>query len=212
MDGSLVSTIAALPSGAILVAGTGKLVSRTTFQRTLVRLELPVRLTAPLSWLLPIAEIAVGIVMVPLGGPIAATGLLLLGTLFAAAGSLAVAGHVDVECNCWGMTGRGSSLGWKQVVHLPLWIAGAVYFAVVERPPSYVTTAALGLVVASATQATRAATRLRTARSDFLATTTDRAYSVALSAGTPPAGSFARTNTMKRSPHTRGVPEPDFSR
>jgi hypothetical protein len=54
-----------------------------------------------------------------------ATAILVLGATFALAGLIALLRKEQIRCNCFGLDSRGSYLGFRQMLALPAWLAGA---------------------------------------------------------------------------------------
>lgn len=86
-----------------LVAGVGKLADHAQFRRALVAFGVPARVSAPLGWLLPLAELAVAVALVPTATAWwGALGALALLAVFVAAIGLNLGRGRKPECRCFG--------------------------------------------------------------------------------------------------------------
>jgi hypothetical protein len=74
----------------------------------------------------PAAEVvtAVGLLLLP-GAIWPRVGVAVLAVMFAVAGGLALRRDEPVSCACFGATG-GASLGWRQILLLPVWLIATV--------------------------------------------------------------------------------------
>jgi hypothetical protein len=116
--------VSGLVSGALMLAGLAKLRAPAEFAETLAQLRVPRGLRRVTRYAVPGAELAVaaGLLVLP-GAYLPIAGLAGLGTAFAVAGALALRADRPVRCSCFGAT--GGTLGLRQVLLLPLWLAAA---------------------------------------------------------------------------------------
>lgn len=125
---SVVATIAA----AILVsAGIAKLAAPSGLQRTLAQVGIPVGPLRRGGGLLGLVEVATALLVCVTAGILAATLLVVLGSIFALLGAYALLTGSNVPCNCFATVRSESRLGLRQILWLPAWLvaAGAVAFA-----------------------------------------------------------------------------------
>lgn len=99
-----------------VLAGPAKLVDQPGFRSALERFGAPKPLVGPLSRLIPLAELAVGVALLA-GGTSrwGATGALLLLAVFTGALSLNLARGRRPECRCFGQL-RSSRISWSTVI------------------------------------------------------------------------------------------------
>ncbi len=99
-----------------LVAGLAKLADRAGSKQALVGFGLPARLAAPLGILLPLAELAVAVTLIPLAtawwGALGALALLLL---FVVGIGINLARGRKPDCHCFGQL-RSSPAGWSTLL------------------------------------------------------------------------------------------------
>src|SRR5215208_6830515 len=100
-------------AGVFAGAGFAKLADRTGSRQAMVDFGLPAALANPLTILLPLAELAVALALIPastaLWGAVGALALLLI---FIAGISLNLAGGRKPECHCFGQL-HSAPAGWK---------------------------------------------------------------------------------------------------
>src|SRR5437588_2733952 len=99
-----------------VVAGLAKLADRAGSQQALLGFSVPARLVAPLSVLLPLAELAVAVALIPTAsawwGALGALALLLL---FVAAIGYSLAHGRTPDCHCFGQL-HSAPAGWATLV------------------------------------------------------------------------------------------------
>ena len=102
-----------LLAGVFFMAGAAKLVDRAGSRQAIVEFGLPARLAAPLSILLPLAELAVAVALIPSStawwGALGALALLLL---FLAGIGINLARGRQPECHCFGQL-HSAPADWK---------------------------------------------------------------------------------------------------
>jgi thiol-disulfide isomerase/thioredoxin len=138
-------TILTLVSRAVLalvfgVAGIAKLADRTGTKRTLEAFGLSTDMARRVPPVLPIAELAVALALVPAATARsgAASALLMLGA-FSAAAAVALARGRRVECHCFGQL-TGGTVGWRTLARNAVLAALAVGVLIAERdrrPPAF---------------------------------------------------------------------------
>jgi uncharacterized membrane protein YphA (DoxX/SURF4 family) len=105
-----------LLAAVFVVAGLAKLADRAGSRQALRDFGVPSVLAAPLGILLPLAELAVGVALVPIatawGGAVGALALLLL---FLAVISLTLAQGRAPDCRCFGQL-SSAPVGWPTLV------------------------------------------------------------------------------------------------
>ncbi|MFL5760002.1 MAG: redoxin domain-containing protein [Thermomicrobiales bacterium] len=105
-----------LVAAVFLVAGVAKLADRAGSRRAMEDFGLPARLATPFGSLLPLAEIAVGIGLLPLASArYAAGGALALLLLFVAGIGVNLARGKHPDCHCFGQL-HSSPAGWSTLV------------------------------------------------------------------------------------------------
>lgn len=109
-------------AAVLLLAGLSKVRGRGRLRDTLEALGIGRVLGGPAAAAVVAAELAAaaGLLLAPTQRWPRAM-VVLLAVAFALAGIAAMAGGQRIACNCLGSTGRGT-LGWHQVVLLPLWL------------------------------------------------------------------------------------------
>jgi peroxiredoxin/uncharacterized membrane protein YphA (DoxX/SURF4 family) len=122
-----------------LVAALGKLGDRPGAQEMLTAFGVPRRLVRPLALLLPLAELAVAIALLPSSSARwGATGAIVLLAIFVVAIGLNLAHGRTPDCRCFGQL-NPTAVGWRTLVRnvalaflagLVIWLAGK------EPPPS----------------------------------------------------------------------------
>jgi peroxiredoxin len=129
----------------LATAGIGKLIDRSGSRRSLAEFRVPARLVAPLAVLLPLAELAIAVALVPAGSarPAAAAGAVLL-AVFVVAMAIAMVSGRRPDCHCFGALYSGRA-GWGALARnvALLGVAGVV----LSRPaadPEAVQLAAVG--------------------------------------------------------------------
>jgi Methylamine utilisation protein MauE len=118
--------VACTVAGILIIAGVEKLRARAIFDETLSRLGLTGRFRDVSRFGVPIMELAVsaGLLLAPASvWPVLGAGA--LSVIFAVAGMLALRTRQPVPCTCLGVAGNGT-LGWRQILFLPLWVCGLV--------------------------------------------------------------------------------------
>jgi methylamine dehydrogenase accessory protein MauD len=102
-----------LLAGVFLVAGVAKLVDRAGSRQAIVEFGLPARLATPLGIVLPLAELAVAVALIPTStawwGALGALALLLL---FTAGIGINLARGRQPECHCFGQL-HSAPAGWS---------------------------------------------------------------------------------------------------
>lgn len=163
----LVPAMAIATTTILAWSGLSKLYGFDAFAKT-VRAVLPAQApVGPASAMIVSMELAVPIGV--LAGLNLEAGILVvvLGALFAAAGTIAGARRLHVECRCFGIS-SGHELGWRQATLLPAWILAGYGIAKTPTPPLELRleTAAVVLVGIVGVQAIRCARLYRNARAD----------------------------------------------
>lgn len=121
------SLAVALPlAGVLLWAGLEKLRTPRAFRGTLAEL-LPGWSVSAVSCLVPVAELMVGSgLLLAANATWPVLGVVLLGILFASAGVAALLRGKRVTCSCFGAGAH--TLGWREIVILPVWLVAAYLF------------------------------------------------------------------------------------
>ena len=121
--------LAALLAGALVLfySGSSKVLRPTDLFTTLTQLGIPPRLARSAAFGLGLTEIVTAVLVLTPPARLSAALLVALGISFAGAGLVALLRHLDLECHCFGRR-SSSTLGWPQLVALPLWL-GLAYLA-----------------------------------------------------------------------------------
>ena len=105
-----------LLAGVFLVAGVAKLADRAGSRQAIVDFGLPARLATPLGIVLPLAELAVAVALIPVStawwGALGALALLLL---FTAGIGINLARGRQPECHCFGQL-HSAPAGWSTLI------------------------------------------------------------------------------------------------
>ena len=146
------ATAVALAMASILLwAGLEKARALPSVASALAQLGVPQKRVSAAAVSLIAAELAValGLIFRP-GSAATLVGVLGLAVAFAGAGLIAMVRHRRIRCSCFGSSG-GAALGKRQLLALPLWIAGAAVLRLQPPPPwqGEVSLAVVGLSLAA---------------------------------------------------------------
>jgi peroxiredoxin len=117
-----------LLAAVFAVAAVGKLANRSRTSEMLTEFGVPASLRAPLTWALPLAELAIAVTLLPAATAAwaALAAALLLGAFSAAVLRILVRGE-EVDCNCFGSLGSSRITRWTAARNLVLLaIAGSL--------------------------------------------------------------------------------------
>jgi len=133
-----------LLASVLAFSAVQKAVPGRSLRPVLKDLRFPAHLARPTAYLVVALEPtpAVTLILAPTW-PIVPVLVLGLGMSFCLAGAIALIGHHDVACACFGGAAL-LKLGWNQVIAFPIWGAGS-YFAY-SRPVSVDTVTGLSLI------------------------------------------------------------------
>ena len=120
-------------AGVLAVAALGKLADRPGSRQALVEFGVPIPLTAPLATLLPLAELAVAVALLPVAsawfGALGALGLLLA---FVVGIAYNLARGRTPDCHCFGRL-HSAPAGWSQLVRNAV-LAALAGLVIVQGP------------------------------------------------------------------------------
>jgi thiol-disulfide isomerase/thioredoxin/uncharacterized membrane protein YphA (DoxX/SURF4 family) len=102
-------------AGVFATAGAAKLADPAGSRKSMVEFGVPALLASPLAWLLPLAELACAIALMPAAWAVwGASGALTLLALFTAGIGISLARGRRPDCHCFGQL-HSSPVGWKTV-------------------------------------------------------------------------------------------------
>lgn len=111
-------------AGVLLWAGLEKVRGTSAITATIISLSAPKQFALPIALAISAWEIITALLVLFKPNYILThIGILLLASLFAAAGFAAIAFGKSIKCNCFGLNGAGY-LGKSQIITFPFWIFG----------------------------------------------------------------------------------------
>lgn len=125
----LVELSAVAVCSLLVYSGASKLVAGSAVRATLAEIGVPRQLLEAARLALGMGELGLGLLTPLIRDVVVAALVAALGSGFAAVGAWAIASRQNVDCACFGFARKRRTLGWRQVVHLPLWIIAAIVLA-----------------------------------------------------------------------------------
>ena len=118
------------------VAAAGKLANRSRTSGTLAEFGVPQSLRTPLTWGLPLAELAIAVTLLPAATAAwAALAAALMLAAFTSAVMRVLARGKEVDCNCFGSLGPSRITGWTAARNLVLLALAGTLAAVGQSDP-----------------------------------------------------------------------------